>query len=424
MLPTTEEAKSASPPPVLTLYRDTNGWCPFCERVWLALEIKGLPYTETLVNLQNKPQWYKDMVPTKLVPAVLFYGTTGESSTDADDDTNTNNKNERTLVWESADILRALDERFPDTVPLVLEDDEEYRIAQAAVNRVTTAGILFQYGSRNATLTEEDRAERRRDFVRALDELDACLGRNDDSPFFGNRVTAVDCQLVPVVERWRYQLPLTSTHDDAKDILAGRPNLRRWWEEGMNRLPAYANRVAGDAYSWTAVTSVFLKIFSSGSDGVVSDEVRAQIERADQAADEMMQDMLLSATATSHSSDDAKTQRAARLAAATKLISNHVAIVKDCTNADPKSQKDLARASDVDHADEALRTVAHRLLSSSSSEPPPQPRREEKNHHQEAASLALRTVARRLCVPRDMGASSAKVLRETLLQVANEITNY
>ena len=27
--------------PALTLYRDTNGWCPFCERVWVALEAKA-----------------------------------------------------------------------------------------------------------------------------------------------------------------------------------------------------------------------------------------------------------------------------------------------------------------------------------------------------------------------------------------------
>ncbi|KAH8069298.1 glutathione transferase [Aureococcus anophagefferens] len=31
--------------PALTLYRDTNGWCPFCERVWVALEKKGIPST-------------------------------------------------------------------------------------------------------------------------------------------------------------------------------------------------------------------------------------------------------------------------------------------------------------------------------------------------------------------------------------------
>ena len=40
------------------LIRDTNGWCPFCERVWVAIRAKGIPYQETTVSLQNKPEWY------------------------------------------------------------------------------------------------------------------------------------------------------------------------------------------------------------------------------------------------------------------------------------------------------------------------------------------------------------------------------
>ena len=57
--------------PVLTLYRDTNGWCPFCEKVWLQLMAKGVPFETELVNLQDKPAWYKEMVPTTLVPVQL-----------------------------------------------------------------------------------------------------------------------------------------------------------------------------------------------------------------------------------------------------------------------------------------------------------------------------------------------------------------
>ena len=57
----------------LTLYRDTNGWCPFCERVWIALEMKGIEYEEKTVDLRNKPEWYKKIVPTTLVPAVELH---------------------------------------------------------------------------------------------------------------------------------------------------------------------------------------------------------------------------------------------------------------------------------------------------------------------------------------------------------------
>jgi glutaredoxin len=44
--------------PKVLLYRDTNSWCPFCERVWFALEEKGIPFETEFIDLSNKPQWY------------------------------------------------------------------------------------------------------------------------------------------------------------------------------------------------------------------------------------------------------------------------------------------------------------------------------------------------------------------------------
>lgn len=44
----------------LTLLRERNGWCPYSERVWLALEFKGLDYDTFLIdNMGNgRPKWY------------------------------------------------------------------------------------------------------------------------------------------------------------------------------------------------------------------------------------------------------------------------------------------------------------------------------------------------------------------------------
>jgi hypothetical protein len=125
-LPTRPDSLTNSTKPVV-LVRDTNCWCPFCERVsvasrgtlwvlsdicrlashslaaatahsppgashfaviccppaaicplvpqfqqvWLALEEKGIPYDCVLIELYNKPAWYKELVPTSLVPAVV-----------------------------------------------------------------------------------------------------------------------------------------------------------------------------------------------------------------------------------------------------------------------------------------------------------------------------------------------------------------
>jgi hypothetical protein len=40
-------------------------------QVWLALEEKQIPYDCVLIELYNKPEWYKELVPTSLVPAVV-----------------------------------------------------------------------------------------------------------------------------------------------------------------------------------------------------------------------------------------------------------------------------------------------------------------------------------------------------------------
>jgi hypothetical protein len=49
----------------LVIFRDRNGWCPYSERVWLALMQMQLDFDEVLINLQTgKPFWYSDVVGT------------------------------------------------------------------------------------------------------------------------------------------------------------------------------------------------------------------------------------------------------------------------------------------------------------------------------------------------------------------------
>ena len=54
-------------------------------RITFALEEKNLPYDSVLIELRNKPHWYKDIVPTELTPAAVINGD---------------------LVYESLDILK------------------------------------------------------------------------------------------------------------------------------------------------------------------------------------------------------------------------------------------------------------------------------------------------------------------------------
>merc|ERR1719464_1166649 len=333
--------------PLLTLYRDTNGWCPFCERVWIAIRAKGLPYQETLVSLQNKPEWYKQMVPTGLVPAVLFHDD-GERS--------------RKLVWESKDILYALDKMFPDT-PKLMKDNEhdEFRAAMELQDRLQSAGFKFLYGNQTL-LTENEKGTLRDNFESILDELDAALGEqqrkissDDGGGCFrlGKDFSGVDATMIPTLERWRYQLPMTKN----LDVTRNRIHLQNWFNH-LDSFPPYADRVAGDRYSWTAVTSTFLRYF--GSD---DPELQSKVQRADDVADGLTKSFVSSLETSNY-----KDRRPLfAFEAATKLITNHEAVVDDCrddgTGRESLSQKHIPRAScDRDTVDLLLRYVASILL--------------------------------------------------------------
>ena len=396
------DSDSNIPSPRVTLYRDTNGWCPFCERVWLVLRAKGIPFDEQLISLQNKPEWYKALVPTTLVPAVLFH----ESGIDENGEEA--KKNERRIVWESSDIIKALDEQFPEHPMLV--ESPEYDAAIQMNEDLSTAGFQFVYAGRNDTLTDEDKLERKTKFLAQLDRLDAELAeeqRKEGVPCFrlGKEFTAIDAIMIPTLERWRWQLPLTSDID----ILEGRPGLKQWFD-AMDSYPPYRDRVMGDEYSWTATNSMFLRYFADEDDP----KIATAIQRADDAAARITNSFLDVAI----QEDDKKMHSKE---AAAKLVANHEAIVKDCTSTgeDTKFQKHIDRASNSAAADMMLRFVCKCLLS-------------ENNTLEEAkeaslvdmisakdAAAAARVVASRLCVPRDMSAPAASILRATLATAAN-----
>lgn len=117
--------------------------------------------------------------------------------------------------------------------------------------------------------------------------------------------------------------------------------------------------------------------------------------------------------------------------AAAKLITNHEAVVADCVKEEPLTQKHIGRAatSGTDAADLLLRHVSSVLLQTAAAP---------SSYSTTDASVgdllegcdpdataqgatALKTVAKRLSVPRDMGAPSAALLRGTLSSIAESL---
>ena len=58
---------------VVTLYRDNHAWCPYCQKVWLWLELKQIPYRIRKVTMRcygEKERWYLKKVPSGMLPAI------------------------------------------------------------------------------------------------------------------------------------------------------------------------------------------------------------------------------------------------------------------------------------------------------------------------------------------------------------------
>lgn len=369
----------AAPPPMLTLYRDNNGWCPFCERVWVALMAKGIPFEERTLSLQKKPDWYLEKVPTGLVPAIEFC-----------------DSNE--VVWESKDILLRLEDdsrfsSFKSLLPAAETDRATMLLNETDQMTKSIAGVL--YGS---NLTSQELAVKIHGFEESMDKMNTLLSESKSAFFLGSGFSVVDCMLVPVLERLAVQLPL-KTGIVLRDA-ARWPAVEAWFVGMETEVIPYRERVKGDTYSWSAAFVTILEMFQS-TQGVGGND---PIANAKQAAAHELEAQLSASPSTF--------DKSTRLAAVRKLATNYAAIIQDATS-EAKSQKSLSRlaAADSSQVDMALRRAASILLSEQDTVFP-----------QEGVTAgeaeAARLIASRLCVPRDMGAPAAGALRAGLGSVA------
>ena len=93
----------------VTLYRDHHAWCPYCQKVWLWLELKKIPYKIKKVTMRcygEKERWYLKKVPSGMLPALEI---------------------DNRLITESDQILLALENVFgPLGTPL--QDDRSLEL--------------------------------------------------------------------------------------------------------------------------------------------------------------------------------------------------------------------------------------------------------------------------------------------------------
>ncbi|MBD2159097.1 glutathione S-transferase family protein [Limnothrix sp. FACHB-1083] len=168
--------------PRVTLYRDHHAWCPYCQKVWLWLEEKQIPYRIEKVTMfcyGQKEQWYKQKVPSGMLPALELDGY---------------------LITESDDILLALEQAFG---PLIYGMESALVLPLRRLER-----FLFRAWCSwlcYPTLSEQQEARNRRQFLEVVTSVEAALAATP-GPYFLDQFSTADVIFTPYVERMNASL--------------------------------------------------------------------------------------------------------------------------------------------------------------------------------------------------------------------------
>ncbi len=345
-------------PPVL-LYRDTNSWCPFCERVWFALEEKGIPFETEFIDLSNKPKWYTDLVPTTLVPAVKIEGD---------------------LVYESKDILYALEERFGQT--LLPDHPEENAVARQLIEDAETNSFVsvgYKLFFRESTVDANELANLQTAFAAKLDDLEQALGKYP-GPYFLTDFSLVDIMYSPHLDRLAANLPVFRGYQIKGNKRFPRINA---WFEAINQRSAY-HRVRSDSTTNYLLARRRFGLEPLGNPLPLKVEDSESLEY--------------------------------RMEAAARLSDNHEAAIGDILkNSGVQAWVTEDNTSAIKEAvDLHLKLLAEYLISGSN-EPLPAGRVGGKNSidpfSAAVGAITLAYVRNRICAPRDMSAGAATAFR-------------
>lgn len=166
----------------VTLYRDNHAWCPYCQKVWLWLEEKQVPYRIEKVTMfcyGQKETWYKRKVPSGMLPALELDGQ---------------------LITESDDILSALEATFGPlgrsiNDPTVLT----LRRLERQLFRAWCSWLCYPARS------QRDDQRSREQFIATVNEVEAALA-STPGPYFLEDFSIVDVIFTPYVERMNASL--------------------------------------------------------------------------------------------------------------------------------------------------------------------------------------------------------------------------
>ena len=194
----------------VTLYRDNHAWCPYCQKVWLWLEEKQVPYRIEKVTMfcyGQKERWYKQIVPSGMLPALKIDGR---------------------VITESDDILLALEREFG---PLGKGMEDSSVIPLRQLERLLFRAWCMWLCYPNRSPREEKQS--REQFIGVARKVEQALGQTP-GPFFLDDFTTADVVFVPYVERMHASLYYYKGYSLREE----HPKIAAWFD-GLERRSTY-----------------------------------------------------------------------------------------------------------------------------------------------------------------------------------------
>jgi len=194
----------------VTLYRDNHAWCPYCQKVWLWLEEKQIPYRIKKVTMfcyGQKESWYKQKVPSGMLPALELDGK---------------------IITESDDILIALEQTF-GVLKFGMEDKNvlPLRRLERLLFRAWCTWLCYP------TILPQQEANNRKQFIQVVQKVEKALSQTS-SPYFLEDFSTADVIFTPYVERMNASLYYYKGYSLREE----NPNFSRWFD-AMETRPTY-----------------------------------------------------------------------------------------------------------------------------------------------------------------------------------------
>ncbi|MBM5800236.1 MAG: glutathione S-transferase family protein [Cyanobacteria bacterium K_DeepCast_35m_m2_023] len=340
----------------VTLYRDHHAWCPYCQKIWLWLEERQIPYRIRKVTMfcyGTKEAWFTRLVPSGMLPALELDGR---------------------LITESDRILAALERAFGPLGPLGFDDPTVQQLRQ--LERLLFRAWCQWLCTPGLDAAAEQRAQQQ--LQRFAAAMEQALVAAPGAFLLGEQPATADLVFVPYLERMNASL----AYYKGFVLRHQHSGIDRWFQ-ALEQRPTYLGTQSDVHTHAHDLPPQMGGCYASGSP--VQQELAARIDRGPWPV------------ATPDPETSAPMAADARQQAVARVVRHAPTLV---------ARMAAASGGEPAAVDTALRLALMSLMTAEPPALPPAP--------PAGTAPGLRYLRDRISVPRDMGLHAARVLRQVL----------